>query len=274
MGFYFAGNLVGQVAAAGGDAEEQIASRFIAHGIVGGLDSLATNGQFGSGFLAAGVGSLADSEQSTDGVTVEGLVTHAIAGGIGSEIGGGSFQNGAITGTFGYLFNYCAHNPCIDSGTANFAYLSADGSVSLLGFGLGVGATVGQVWYADGLNVVSQPFVSFTTVPTVGGSVALSGPGVNAGWGIGGATSTAAFWGTSSGFSVTVGVFNFTYTSNPSGSSWTFGPSLGIGFTKIQTLTYPIGDESFTPLSQFVSPVHFSNGSASAQVPGWISSLH
>lgn len=37
------------------------------------------------------------------------LVSHAVAGGVGSVLGGGKFENGAVTGAFGYMFNFLAH---------------------------------------------------------------------------------------------------------------------------------------------------------------------
>jgi hypothetical protein len=72
------------------------------------------NGNFGSGFLAGGVSSLApvpvgkQSWESALGGTTESVTL----GGLGSVLGGGKFLDGAITGAFGYLFNYCMHNPC------------------------------------------------------------------------------------------------------------------------------------------------------------------
>jgi len=38
---------------------------------------------------------------------VAALVENAVLGGVASVAGGGKFANGAITGAFGYLFNYC-----------------------------------------------------------------------------------------------------------------------------------------------------------------------
>jgi RHS repeat-associated protein len=87
---------------------------FVAHGVVGGLASVAGGGKFGSGFLAAGIGSLADNpalDMGDDwaGRYIGNTVVHAVAGGIGSMLGGGKFLNGADTGAFGYLFNSALH---------------------------------------------------------------------------------------------------------------------------------------------------------------------
>jgi hypothetical protein len=87
------------------------AGEFLAHGLVGGLVSVASGGRFGSGFLAGGVSSFAPAptpgqswEETFDGTTVS-----AILGGAGSALGGGKFANGAVTGAFAYLFNDLAH---------------------------------------------------------------------------------------------------------------------------------------------------------------------
>ncbi len=76
-----------------------------AHGLVGGLASVAGGGSFGSGFLAAGFSDLAGPDVPSDHASVGAVVEHAVTGGIGSVLGGGKFENGAITGAFGYLFN-------------------------------------------------------------------------------------------------------------------------------------------------------------------------
>ncbi|HEV2365327.1 MAG TPA: FG-GAP-like repeat-containing protein [Caulobacteraceae bacterium] len=92
---------------------EFVATRFVAHGFVGGLFTAAEGGNFGSGFLAGGVGSLAPApttgQELTLDVLAEGTAESAVLGGIGSVLGGGKFESGAITGAFGYLFNAAAH---------------------------------------------------------------------------------------------------------------------------------------------------------------------
>ncbi len=87
------------------------ATAFIAHGLVGGLVSALGGGKFGSGFLAAGLSSLAPSPVANQSVdeTAEGATESAVLGGIGSILGGGKFANGAATGAFGYLFNDSLH---------------------------------------------------------------------------------------------------------------------------------------------------------------------
>ena len=90
------------------------ADTFVVHGLVGGLMSVGTGHGFASGFLAAGVGSLADGmavpDEDADGNVIPGafafnVTEHAIFGGAGSLLGGGKFASGAVTGAFGYLFS-------------------------------------------------------------------------------------------------------------------------------------------------------------------------
>ena len=97
QGFFDAGKVVAGTAA-----------KFVSHGLVGGLTSELQGGTFGSGFLAAGVSSLAGPFLKK-GKVVRNTVISAVAGGVGSELGGGKFANGAVTGAYGYLFNEWKH---------------------------------------------------------------------------------------------------------------------------------------------------------------------
>src|SRR5581483_12029855 len=78
-----------------------LAGNFITQGFVGGLNSTIEGGNFGSGFLAGGVGSLAGS-WSGGPFDPGHMLASAIAGGAASVLGGGKFANGAITGAFAY----------------------------------------------------------------------------------------------------------------------------------------------------------------------------
>ena len=78
-----------------------VVSRFIAQGAVGGLMSVIEGGKFGSGFLAAGVGSLA-GQFSGGQFDVAKMLASAAIGGAASVLGGGKFENGAITAAFAY----------------------------------------------------------------------------------------------------------------------------------------------------------------------------
>src|SRR5581483_3508768 len=78
-----------------------LVGNFIAQGFVGGLNSTIEGGNFGSGFLAGGVGSLAGS-WSGGPFDPGHMLASAIAGGAASVLGGGKFLNGAITSAFAY----------------------------------------------------------------------------------------------------------------------------------------------------------------------------
>ncbi len=82
----------------------------LAHGVVGGLSSVAQGGKFGSGFLAAGftqaasplIGGINPGHVGSD---IGRTVAAAVVGGTASVLGGGKFANGAVTGAFSRLFN-------------------------------------------------------------------------------------------------------------------------------------------------------------------------
>jgi RHS repeat-associated protein len=76
-----------------------------AHGLVGGLASVAGGGSFKSGFMAASFSDAAGGDGSGSGPSLQGAVIHSVVGGLASVLGGGKFANGAVTGAFGYLFN-------------------------------------------------------------------------------------------------------------------------------------------------------------------------
>src|SRR5581483_2033902 len=78
-----------------------LVGNFIAQGFVGGLNSTIEGGNFGSGFLAGGVGSLAGS-WSGGPFDPGHMLASAIVGGAASVLGGGKFLNGAITSAFAY----------------------------------------------------------------------------------------------------------------------------------------------------------------------------
>lgn len=82
----------------------------IGHGVVGGLSSLAAGEKFGAGFFAAAVSGWAGPYVPES--PFMGSLAASVLGGTASEIGGGKFANGAITGSFGHLFNYCQHGNC------------------------------------------------------------------------------------------------------------------------------------------------------------------
>ena len=108
-GLLFGGLTAGLTAGLGGALSSSLdgvigsfASKFVAYGLVGGLTSEMQGGKFASGFLAAGVGSLAGGLSGTQ-LDAGKLIASAVLGGVTSVIGGGKFENGAISGTFAYL---------------------------------------------------------------------------------------------------------------------------------------------------------------------------
>ena len=126
------------------------AEKAVAHGVVGGVSSVAHGGDFGSGFLAAGVADASAPAISQFGLA-GGTAASAIVGGTVSEIAGGDFANGAVTGSFGYLFNYCAHNGCF-----NRDFTLADAKEN---FRNGNGAVVTDVG-SDELNLSGAGYIA------------------------------------------------------------------------------------------------------------------
>ena len=108
------GGLTGGAFGGVGDIAPSGVGNVAGHALVGCASASASGGSCGAGALSAGAGSM----WSNYGVKFESfsanLVTHAVVGGTASVLGGGKFDNGAVTGSFGYLFNYCAHNGCFD----------------------------------------------------------------------------------------------------------------------------------------------------------------
>jgi hypothetical protein len=88
---------------------QPIVGRVIAQGFIGGITSVTQGGNFGSGFLAAGVGSLAGPAIVGRTFSVRGLIVSAVLSGTASVLGGGKFENGAITGAFAYMASTLAN---------------------------------------------------------------------------------------------------------------------------------------------------------------------
>ena len=82
-----------------------------AHGVVGGVRSVASGGKFGPGFLAASFTQLASP--AIAGIGGKGFggsaaraIAAAVVGGTASRLGGGKFANGAVTGAFMWMYNH------------------------------------------------------------------------------------------------------------------------------------------------------------------------
>ena len=86
----------------------------LTHGVAGGILAELQGGQFGHGFLAAGLtkavmGRFSYHDGSTQAVMSRTAIA-AIAGGTVSRITGGKFANGAVTAAMAHLFNAESHN--------------------------------------------------------------------------------------------------------------------------------------------------------------------
>ena len=80
-----------------------------AHGVIGGVSSIARGGKFLHGFAAAGVAHFAVPAINRLPGVVGKAVGSAVVGGAAAQLGGGKFVNGAKTGAFSYLFNEAMH---------------------------------------------------------------------------------------------------------------------------------------------------------------------
>lgn len=121
------------------------------------MTSAAGGGKCGAGALSAAFSKIAVVNGWSGGDKLSGTITSAVVGGTGSVLGGGKFANGAVTGAFGYLFNYLAHLQVerlytTESGTYSRFTLFADGKQVYSGYGVEpVGnAGLGFDWVAPG----------------------------------------------------------------------------------------------------------------------------
>ncbi len=99
-------------------------AKSVAHGVVGGVRSVASGGKFGPGFLSAGFTQLASPAIGRIGGDGAGgasarVIAAAVVGGTASKLGGGKFANGAVTGAFLWMYNHerrdgraHEHEPC------------------------------------------------------------------------------------------------------------------------------------------------------------------
>ena len=77
--------------------------RALAAGMIGGITSVAGGGHFASGFLAAGLSTMAGPSVEQINSELGGTLASAVIGGVGAVLGGGKFENGAVTGAFAYV---------------------------------------------------------------------------------------------------------------------------------------------------------------------------
>lgn len=78
--------------------------RFLASGMLGGTSSVMMGGEYGHGFISAGLGGLGGGGDPSMG----GLVTSAVVGGTVSVMTGGKFGNGAQSAAFAYAMQWGA----------------------------------------------------------------------------------------------------------------------------------------------------------------------
>ena len=100
VAFVGAGNMFGTTLSAG---------KVAVHGAIGGLSTAVQGGDFGVGFLTSGASvALTGSVDLPENAAVR-TAAASVVGGTVSVIGGGKFANGAMTASFGYLFNDWLH---------------------------------------------------------------------------------------------------------------------------------------------------------------------
>ena len=78
--------------------------KVVSHGVVGGVSSELSGGNFLSGFLSGGFVTAVGGVLKGIPTRTEQLIASAVVGGIAAEMGGGKFANGALTGAFAYAF--------------------------------------------------------------------------------------------------------------------------------------------------------------------------
>lgn len=80
---------------------------FVGSGLWGGAQASIEGGDFGRGFLAAGIGAFVGGQDIQGGW---GFMASAVTGGVVSEITGGKFKNGAATAAFSWALSKAAQN--------------------------------------------------------------------------------------------------------------------------------------------------------------------
>jgi RHS repeat-associated protein len=113
-------------------------SVFVAHAAVGCLSGEMMGGGCGAGAASAVAGKLATNVSKN-------IVVASVAGGTVSVIGGGKFANGAVTGAFGFLFNYCSQRTakCALEHVLNVAKLFGGGVQATVGVGMCLAGGIG-----------------------------------------------------------------------------------------------------------------------------------
>ncbi len=84
------------------------AQRALAHAAAGGFTQAINGGNFGHGFVSAGISTTFEPLIDTGNAAADATL-HAMLGGTASELSGGKFANGAMTALMSYAFNQLAH---------------------------------------------------------------------------------------------------------------------------------------------------------------------
>jgi RHS repeat-associated protein len=112
----FQGALSGGVfGGVGGHFAAGTTASYVGHATAGCLTSVAGGGKCGSGMVSALFGKYTTNwigdNTNIQSDLAKGVAT-TVAGGVGSVIAGGKFESGAVTGAFGYMYNYCSNGVC------------------------------------------------------------------------------------------------------------------------------------------------------------------
>jgi RHS repeat-associated protein len=142
-------------------------ARIAAHATIGCVTSGVQGGSCGQGAASAGFAAFAGPVIQTEDFAA-GLAGHAVAGGLGSMAAGGKFANGAITGTFGYLYNKLGGMKAVQKGAKGFAAFAQDiagAGFEIEGAEVWGRTTSGERFRADGIaankegNILSRSTV-------------------------------------------------------------------------------------------------------------------
>jgi RHS repeat-associated protein len=104
-------------------------AKIAAHGAAGGTLSELQGGNFGHGFVSAGVTQAVSPSIGTIRNVPMQAVASAAIGGTASKLAGGSFSNGAATAAFQYLFNHAVHEAASAIAASSSAAKNPDGVV-------------------------------------------------------------------------------------------------------------------------------------------------
>lgn len=148
------GNIIkGAVFGAFAGAAYEAGSLF-ASGLVGGVQAYVEGGDFGRGFLAAGVGAFMGAQDIQGGW---GFTASAVTGGVVSEITGGKFKNGAATAAFTWALSQGAQKAHDLLGKGSPSNAQRNFSVENKGWDLKVedGVLTGELTYGCGVTDTS-----------------------------------------------------------------------------------------------------------------------